>query len=203
MPEHPDVSAKPPSITERARREQLTGLTIALIAEHGYAATSLARIAEAASISKAAVLYHFSSKKAVIEAAYNSVMHGLTGYVGRRIEAAAGPGAAVDAYVTAMIGYMVEHPDHVRVIAEVLREPNDTGIDDSPGSSERWGSLAALIERAQAAGEYRRSIDARTQALMLSGAIDAVVAESIRDDGFRLEEAAIAVADLARRAARD
>ncbi|PSK91843.1 TetR family transcriptional regulator [Murinocardiopsis flavida] len=201
MPPQPDAVARRPSITERARREQLIGLTIALIAERGYAATSLASIAAAASISKAAVLYHFSSKQAVIEAAYRSVLHDLTEHVGPRVEAAAGPGAAVEEYAAAMIGYMADHPDHVRVIAEALGDPDDTGIGDSPGSAARWGALAALIEHAQDAGEYRPA-DARTQAIMINGAIDAVVAESLNDDGYRLADAADSVVDLVRRAAR-
>ncbi|MFC4564125.1 TetR/AcrR family transcriptional regulator [Nocardiopsis mangrovi] len=203
MPGPRDAPARRPSITERARREQLIGLTIALVAEHGYAATSLSRIADAASISKAAVLYHFSSKNAVIEAAYRSVVHRLGEYVAPRVAAAATPGAAVEAYAAAVVGYMAEHPDHVRVITEALGAPGATGIEDSPASSSRWGFLASLIERAQAAGEFRGSADARTQAIMVNGAIDAVVAESMRDDGYDLHAAADAVIDLVRRTARD
>jgi hypothetical protein len=44
------------TFTEAARREQITTLAIDLIAEHGYAGTSLAKIAEAAGLSNAAVL---------------------------------------------------------------------------------------------------------------------------------------------------
>lgn len=203
MPKPRGTSANRPSITELARREQLIGLTIRLIAEHGYAATSLARIADAASISKAAVLYHFSSKNAVVEAAYRAVIHELTEYVGLHLKAAASPGAAVESYVTAIIGYMAEHPDHVRVITEALREPSNTGIADSPASASRWEFLAALIERAQAAGEYRSSVDARTQAIMINGAIDAVVAQSIEDSGYRLDDASAGIVDLVRRTACD
>ncbi|MFC3997357.1 TetR/AcrR family transcriptional regulator [Nocardiopsis sediminis] len=202
MPERRAAPARRPTITERARRDQLIGLTIALVAEHGYAATSLSRIAAAASISKAAVLYHFASKNAVVEAAYRSVVERLAAHVGPRVEAAATPGAAVEAYAAGVIGYMAEHPDHVRMITEALRTPEETRIEDSPASASRWQVLASLIERAQATGEYRGSADARTLAIMVNGAIDAVVAESIEDPGYRLDEAADAVIDLIRRTAR-
>ena len=64
-----------PTFTEAARREQITNLAIDLIAEHGYAGTSLAKIAEAAGLSNAAVLYHFGSKNAVLESAYAQGHH--------------------------------------------------------------------------------------------------------------------------------
>lgn len=197
------VPAKPLSFTERARREQLVDVTIRLIAEHGYAATSLARIAEAASISKAAVLYHFSAKSAVIEAAYRTVTDGIIAHVSARIESAAGAQEAVETYVAAVIDYMADHPDHVRLLVEALQPDNATGITDSPASPARWSGLADLIERAQAAGEHRGSVDARTQAIIFNGAIDAVVAESLQDPRYPLREAREAVVDLVRRAARD
>jgi AcrR family transcriptional regulator len=195
--------ARRPTLTERARREQLIGLTVRLIAEHGYAATSLARIAAAAEISKAAVLYHFATKGAVIEAAYRTVLDGLIGHVGPRVAAAEGPRAAVEAYAAAVVGYMADHPDHVRVITEALGRPGETGIADSPASAERWRFLAGLIERAQEAGEYRASADPRTEAVMINGAVDGVVAAAVEDPSYRLDEAAAAVVDLIRRAARD
>nr|WP_246425376.1 TetR/AcrR family transcriptional regulator [Streptomonospora nanhaiensis] len=177
-------------------------VTIALIAEHGYAATSLARIAEAAEISKAAVLYHFTSKNAVVEAAYRAVLDALVGHVGAAVDAAPGPGAAVEAYVTAMIGYLAEHPGHGRVITEALRQGERIGVADSPSSEARWRPLADLVVRAQEAGEYRAEIDARTLALVVNGAIDAVVAESMEDRGFALATAAPEVVALLARAAR-
>ncbi|MFH8793497.1 TetR/AcrR family transcriptional regulator [Streptomyces sp. NPDC017941] len=52
----------PLTFTEQARRRQLVECTIDLISTHGLPATSLSAIAAAAGLSKAAFLYHFSSK---------------------------------------------------------------------------------------------------------------------------------------------
>lgn len=194
--------ARPLTFTEQARRAQLVEVTIRLIAEHGYAGCSLQRIAESAGITKAAVIYHFATKRAVIRAAYDEVIAGLAAHVGALIEQAATPAGRVDAYVRGLVGYMGAHPDHVRVIVEALDDDHDTGITDRPTSPERWRPLAELIDAAKAAGELRADLDARTTAIMVGGAIDAVVAEFLADRSFDLGEAADAVVDMLHRTAR-
>ncbi|PVZ96388.1 TetR family transcriptional regulator [Amnibacterium flavum] len=52
-----------------------------LFAIDGYAATSIGHIAEAAGLSKSAVLYHYSSKEALLEAIITPAVDGLEGVV--------------------------------------------------------------------------------------------------------------------------
>ncbi|MDI6105761.1 TetR/AcrR family transcriptional regulator [Actinoplanes sp. NEAU-A12] len=189
-----------PTFTERARRAQLVAVTVDLIARHGYQRCSLQRIADAAGITKAAVIYHFTSKDAVIRAAYSSVIASLTEQVGAAVESARTPAAAVEAYLRAMLGHMAANPSHVRVIVEALDGQNDTGIEDRR-SPARWQPLAALIDAAAAAGEYRPDVDSRVLAIILGGAVDAVVAETLADPTFDLVAATgavLAIADTAR-----
>ena len=47
------------TFTRRARKAQIIEMTIELVAEKGYAGTTLSGIAERSGITKAAVLYHF------------------------------------------------------------------------------------------------------------------------------------------------
>jgi AcrR family transcriptional regulator len=183
----PAPAAKPLTITEQARRAQLIAVTIDLVARHGYQGTSLARIAEAAGISKAAVLYHYPSKDAVVRAAYASVLESLTGFVG----AAVGPhtGApAVTAYIRSLVAYLRDHPGHTRMIVEALSE--ETGISDTPNSPSRHEAVTGLIDAAKAAGEYRLDVDSRTTAVIVNGAIDAIVSQSLVDAGFDTTHAA-------------
>jgi AcrR family transcriptional regulator len=196
-----DAAGRPPPFTEQARRAQLIAATIKLIAEHGYAGCSLQRIAESAGITKAAVIYHFATKNAVIRAAYDSVIGDLTGHVGALIARAESPSAMVDAYVHGLIGYMAAHPDHVRVIVEALDDSHDTGIADRPASAARWRPVAALIDSAKDAGAYRPDVDSRTLAIVIGGAIDAVVAESLVDPAYDLSAAARAIVDMLHRTA--
>jgi len=50
-------------LTADARRRQLFDVALALFAEHGYAATTMDDIAEAAGVTKPLVYQHFESKR--------------------------------------------------------------------------------------------------------------------------------------------
>ncbi|WP_433803123.1 TetR/AcrR family transcriptional regulator [Actinomycetospora sp. CA-084318] len=182
------------TFTEEARRRQLVDVTIGMLAEHGYGRCSLARIAEAAGVTKGAVLYHFRSKDAVVRAAYEHVLGELVTAVGTAVDAAPTPGAAVDAYVTTMLSHLGARRDHARVLADSLDAAVVRDRDDRPA---RWRPVAALIEAAQAAGQYRAG-DPRVLAVALGGAIDGLVAEKLADPSFDLDEAAATLNGRAR-----
>ena len=190
----PDAAGRE-TFTERARRQQLVTVTIDLVAEIGYARSSLQRIANAAGITKAAVLYHFPSKNALIRTAYDHVMTSMTDYVGRRIEAARTPADAVDAYVSALIGYLAQHPAHMRMIVESL-DDHRTGIRDRADRPARWKPLADLISAAQTSGHLRTGLEPRTTAIILGGAIDGAIAEYLNDPTFDLQQATTTLLDL-------
>lgn len=191
----PRPSDRELTFAERARREQLIGVTIALIAENGSARTSLQHIADAASITKAAVLYHYPTKKEVIRAAYEVVRAGLIEHMRARIEAAPTPGAAITAYLTSQLEYLTEHPRHVRVMAESFTDP-EAGITEYADTQARWRPLADLIARAQVTGEYDPRVDADAHAIMFGGAVDALTAETLTDTGFSLTQGAAALLGL-------
>lgn len=178
---------RPRTFTEQARREQLLDVTIAQISSRGYGGASLSRIAEAAGITKAAVLYHFGSKDALVSAAHASVLDALVTSVGAAVEQA----AVVDrpaAYIRAMVAHLRDHPQHTGVLAEVGREK---GFDHAP--AERWAPLAGLIGAAhEAAGTSRAAgaVDSRALAVIIGGAIDGIVAERLADDAFDVGAAA-------------
>jgi AcrR family transcriptional regulator len=163
-----------PTLTERARRAQLIDVTVRLIAEHGDAATSLARIAEAAGITKAAVLYHFRSKDALVRAAHESALTGLVEHVGRAVESADAERAPA-AYIRSMVGYLRDHPGHTRVVIAAVS-------DEDRRSSQRWRPLADLMaaaRRARGADSGTEGPDLRTTALIVGGGMDAIVAEHL------------------------
>ncbi|WP_435743167.1 TetR/AcrR family transcriptional regulator [Microbacterium sp. PMB16] len=173
-----------PTFVEQARRRQLVESTIALVAEHGYAATSLARIADAAGITKGAVLYHFATKDAVIAAAYEQVLNDLVVDVGAAVDAADVVSMPA-AYVRSMIAHFARHPQHARMVFEALT----SGRNEGP-SRDRWGPLADLLTDAHAASTRGTPIDARTLAIIAGGAIDAIVAEGVTDPAYDTAAAA-------------
>lgn len=195
----PDLAGKPLTITERARRAQFVQVTIDLIAEHGYPGTSLARIAEAAEVSKAAVLYHFPTKDAVVRAAYQTVIDTLTTTVGAAIADRSGA-EALYAYIRALVGHLDARPDHARMIIEAITA--DAGITDSPEDRDRWETVAGFLDAAKAAGDYRADENSRSTAVIVNGAIDAIVAQRLADPGFDALSAAETLVDLLDRALR-
>jgi TetR/AcrR family transcriptional regulator len=59
--------------------EELRAIALAEFATAGYAATSLHRIAELAGLSKSSVLYHYSSKETLLEAAVSPAIERMSG----------------------------------------------------------------------------------------------------------------------------
>ncbi|WP_327706465.1 TetR/AcrR family transcriptional regulator [Streptomyces decoyicus] len=180
------------TFTERARRQQLIDATIDLISTRGYPATSLSAIAERAGLSKAAVLYHFSSKDNLTRATLEQVMEQFGAYVTERVAQAAGPRDAIVAYVRAMIGYQQAHRRQVRVITEMLLDDEGGTRLKTPGSHDtggRWQALADLLKEGRQAGALRE-FDTRTVALAIGGAIDGVIAHWLVHPELDLDAAA-------------
>ncbi|TBO60096.1 TetR family transcriptional regulator [Streptomyces kasugaensis] len=190
----PRRSADPDALTftERARREQLIECTIDLISTRGYPAASLSAIAERAGLSKAAVLYHFTSKDNLTRAALDRVLEQFGAYVTERVARAADPKDAIVAYVRAMIGYQQANRRQVRVITEMLLDDHGGTRLKTPGAHdthERWQTLAALLADGQRAGVLRE-FDPQTLALAIGGAIDGVIGHWLAHPGLDLDAAA-------------
>ncbi|HYH31963.1 MAG TPA: TetR/AcrR family transcriptional regulator [Pseudonocardia sp.] len=185
-------TGRPLTFTEEARRRQIVECTIALVAERGPAAASLSAIAARAGISKAAVLYHFASKDAVLEATARHVLTSFAAAVGERVDAADGPEAMLVAFLRGAVGYLRKHREQVRVLVEGLVRDRDGARELAPGSAagaSRWQGVASILERGQRAGVFR-AFDPRTLALVVNGALDGLVAEWVADPAFDLDVAA-------------
>lgn len=189
----PSARGRNLTFTEEARRAQLIDVTIELVAEHGYAASSLGRIAEKAGITKAGVLYHFPSKQALVEAAYEQVLSGLVATVGAAVEAAE-PADRPAAYIRSMIGHLRERPRHVRMIIEGI-----TSGTSPADSKARWSAVAELVSAARAARGLTGAMDARSAALLIGGGIDSIVSESLADLSYDAAAAAELLVEVTER----
>ncbi|MER5394673.1 TetR/AcrR family transcriptional regulator [Saccharopolyspora sp. NPDC002686] len=178
------------TLTERARRQQLIEATVELVADRGYAGASLSRIAERAGITKAAVLYHFPSKDAVVRAAHEHALTALTSQVAAAVEAA-DPAHGPAAYIRSMVGHLREHPRHTRMIIEAM---TNESAERQP--AERWRPLAQIIEAARSERTPKAAGDERTLAIIIGGGIDAIVAEQLSDPSYDTAEAAEELIDL-------
>lgn len=186
----PSADSHERTFTERARRQQLIGVTIEQVAQRGFAGASLARIAEAAGITKAAVLYHFGSKDALVTAAHAEVLESLVATVGEALEDAAvadRPGT----YIRTMVAHFRDHPQHARVLAATVTQE----VFDHAREA-RWAPLAGLLDAAAKArsdtalDDSAPAADSRALAVLIGGAIDGIVAEHLEDPAFDTDAAA-------------
>jgi hypothetical protein len=106
------------------------------------------------------------------------------------IEATDADGAPA-AYIRAMIGHFREHPRHTRMIIEAMT--NGEGEYDS---AERWRPLADLLGAATNAIGAKTDLERRTLAIIIGGAIDAIVAEQLTDPDYDTAAAADQLVDL-------
>ena len=189
----PSARGRNLTFTEEARRAQLVDVTIELVAERGYAAASLGRIAESAGITKAGVLYHFPSKQALVEAAHEHVLSGVVATVGAAVEAA-GPAGGPAAYIRSMVGHLRERPRHVRMLIEAIT--SGASLTDSQA---RWSVVAELVSAARVARGLTGDVDVRSAALLIGGGIDAIVAESLTDPEYDAAAAAELLVEVVER----
>jgi TetR/AcrR family transcriptional regulator, regulator of mycofactocin system len=79
-PDGPDRPDRPDRLTGRpaaTSRDELARVALTLFAEHGFAATSLQRIADAAGVSRRTVLRYYASKNDIVWGAFDEHLQGL------------------------------------------------------------------------------------------------------------------------------
>ncbi|NEM89747.1 TetR/AcrR family transcriptional regulator [Galbitalea soli] len=88
--------------------DDLRAIALAEFAANGYAGTSLQRIAEVAGVSKASVLYHFSSKEALLEASVGPAIDRLTTIIDA-VDGTLDDREARHAFVEQFVDLLLEH----------------------------------------------------------------------------------------------
>jgi TetR/AcrR family transcriptional regulator len=190
-----DAAGRAPTAAGLGRRRQILDATIAVIARSGWAAGTLQAVADELGVTKAAVIYHVGTKAELVRQAYDAVIESFVEYVSGAVEEATDPLDAVERFARAHLDYMREHPDHARVIVEVLGGESD---GDSPSSPGRAVPLAGLITAARSGDES--AIDATVLATVIAGAIDGSVQAWLDDPAFDLDAADLALVALIRAA---
>ncbi|HEY4947213.1 MAG TPA: helix-turn-helix domain-containing protein [Acidimicrobiales bacterium] len=187
-------------LTADARRRQLFDVALRLFAEHGYAATTMDDIAEAAGVTKPLVYQHFESKRAL----YLELMDVFSGELVSRIVTATanaeGPRQQVElgfaAYFEVMVGneqafrllYGRDAPDDpelgaaLRRVEETIAEAIDPLIDAGLDPEHRLLLAHAVVGIAE--GASRQWLDAhRTKTSPDDGSLtDTSLAETDQAD---------------------
>ncbi len=119
------MSAASGTTTSGGTRRHILEAAVALIADRGFAATSVDEIAEAAGVAKGSVYYNFGSKTELFTDILTAGITRLT--EGLRAALAREPGRpAVEALVTELLRQIRDHPAFAKVVAaEVFRTGRD------------------------------------------------------------------------------
>ncbi|MEV6489326.1 TetR/AcrR family transcriptional regulator [Actinoplanes sp. NPDC051633] len=187
------------TFVEDARRAQILACAVDLIAEHGYANATLARIAERASISKAAVLYHFENKEQILRQVLTETLDEVTAQLSEALRAATSPPDAIAAYVHTLVRYMADHPAGIRILVEGVASTELVTGTNMRTEPERWKAVAEIFARGQRSGHFR-DFDTRTAAICLNGAIDAIASEVLANPDYAPLPAAETLVELTQRA---
>lgn len=173
----PGGAAHEPGGRREGTRLRLYRAAADLIAEQGYAATTVDAIAERAGVAKGTVFYNFRSKEALFAGLLD---HGIERLAGALAEAArrpaASPVAVLDALMLAQLRFFDEYGPFARVLlAELWR----TAWEDAV-LRLRTGVLAVyerVLADAVEAGELRPGFDTSTAATAVFGMVLTVAIE--------------------------
>jgi AcrR family transcriptional regulator len=172
-------------LTADARRRQLFDVALSLFAEHGYAATTMDDIAEAAGVTKPLVYQHFESKRALYLELMDVFSRELVTSIVKATANAEGPRRQVElgfaAYFELMVGnepafrllYGRDAPDDpelgaaLRRVEETIAQAIDPLIDAGLDPEHRLLLAHAVVGVAE--GASRHWLDARHRALASDG----------------------------------
>jgi TetR/AcrR family transcriptional regulator, fatty acid metabolism regulator protein len=104
---------------------QLVHCAAAEIAENGYAATSLARIARRAGVSRGVIAYHFTDKDDLIDQFVAGFYADAAAFIIPRMADQRGARAQIAAFIEANLRFLAEHtsrgPRHLAPITQAAR----------------------------------------------------------------------------------
>ncbi|WP_410574633.1 TetR/AcrR family transcriptional regulator [Amycolatopsis sp. cmx-4-61] len=183
------------SVTEAARRAQILGATIGVLADLGYRRTTFAKIKERAGLSSTRLIsYHFTNKAGLMQSVLSTVLETrqqfLTERTGGGLDPADRPGY-LRAHIETSIAFLRAYPECVRALKELAANAGDADswvmtkvvVDDL-----RVHGLARQLKQGQAEGAFGRGFTPEVMAMSIAQAIDGVAAAYAADPSLDLEQ---------------
>ena len=112
---------------QEAERAPIIEGFIAAVAERGYAATSVAEVLSRAGVDEATFHRHFDDEAACFQAAWEFVSNRYMPNALAAYQSASGWREQIRAVGRAILGYLLEHPDHGRILFVEGPDPNEPG----------------------------------------------------------------------------
>lgn len=191
------------TFTEEARRRQIVGCAVEVIAEVGYPKASIRRIAERVGVAMSVVLYHFANKDdlvaAIVAHAYRSALDLMVPTVAAETTAR----GRLNAYIRANGEFFHAHRSEQLALAEIWSNYRSSDglrldqLDLDPRTQDELDRIdpEAILVSGQRGGEFR-ALPTRSMALALRGALNGAVTQILRDPTFDVRGYCRDVADL-------
>ncbi|HMK99340.1 MAG TPA: TetR/AcrR family transcriptional regulator [Acidimicrobiales bacterium] len=162
------------------RRQQLLDVSLRLFAAHGFEATTMDDIAEAAGVTKPLLYQHFASKRALYVELCDGVARSLLEAIGKAVVAAEGPRQRVEGGFAAYFQLVVSQADAfalligsdvpddpelsraVRHVEDMLAEAVDVLIDADLERDHRRLLAYAVVGMAEGASRYFLGVGERS-----------------------------------------
>lgn len=127
-----------------ATRDRILEAAIELIAERGFAATSIDQLCQRAGVVRTAIYWHFGAKEGLLVPVIERVASTWIDEIQNAVYREGDPLARLDRFVAGLRQLVVERPHLVRLLLAVALERSD----HDPATRD---ALRAIFERAQAA----------------------------------------------------
>jgi TetR/AcrR family transcriptional regulator, fatty acid metabolism regulator protein len=197
------------TFTELARRSQIVACAIEVVAEIGYAQTSIRKIAERVGVAMSVVLYHFANKDELVEAIATEAYRSALAEMAPALETETTAAGKLRAYIRANAAFIKSHRTQFMAVLDIAmsyRSATGKRLDQLDVGAELADDLAsldleAILRRGRESGEFR-PMDTRSVAVALRGALNNAVLEVARDPGYDVlgyGEELVTVFDLATR----
>ena len=145
------------------RKRQLLVCAKQLFLSHGYQATTMEKIAQAAGVSEPVVYHHFDSKKSLFLEVLQEVREATLNRWRSETTSLTDPLAKLHAVVDMYLGTTRDHALEFRIMHRTLLETDDEEVAAFLRTFylDSEALLSSIISEGQQAGVFRRSLDPR------------------------------------------
>lgn len=158
-------------------RQGLLDAATALIAERGFAGTSLQAVADLVGIRKQSLLHHFANKDALRAAVLESVLSHWNDTLPSVLLAAPGVSARLDHILRTVIDFFTDDPNRARVLLRELIDRPDQMRTLIETHTEVWlAVIDSVLNEGKASGIVRADVDPTAFAIQTFHSVVAGVA---------------------------
>jgi TetR/AcrR family fatty acid metabolism transcriptional regulator len=155
------------------RRRQILDAAVRVFARQGFHSTRVADIADEAGVAYGLVYHYFSSKEQVLGELFSERWSLLIGAIEQADHGPGTPREKLAAVASFIVDSYRHNPELMKVIiVEVTRAANSFGRTHLAEIREAYESIAEIVTKGQASGDFRTDIEPVFAAMVFYGAIE-------------------------------